>query len=166
MQSAATKRLLRDLQKITENPPRGIEACPEEDDIMKWEALIYGPEKTPWEDGIFKLELLFRSDYPNKPPSVRFMSTIFHPNVYKDGKLCQDILDTQWCAIYDVSSILISIQSLLNDPNPNSPANAEAAKLYVEDRQEYYRRVNACIKENLDEISDDDEEEEDEVVAE
>lgn len=76
---------------------------------------------------MFELFLEFTEEYPNKPPKVKFTSKLFHPNIYKDGNICLDILSTNWSPIYDVSSILTSIQSLLSDPNPNSPANAEAA---------------------------------------
>jgi hypothetical protein len=63
---------------------------------------------------------------------VKFESKMFHPNIYNDGGICLDILQNQWSPIYDVSAILTSIQSLLCDPNPNSPANSEAARLYSE----------------------------------
>lgn len=66
--------------------------------------------------------------------------------VYADGGICLDILQNKWTASYDVTAILASIQSLLPDPNPNSPANAEAAKLYVENRREYNRRVKESVE--------------------
>ena len=125
-----------------ESSPKGIKAAPISDDsIYEWEAMIFGPENTPWEEGMFELELKFTNDYPTKPPQIKFVTKIFHPNVYNDGNICLDILGSQWSPIYDVSSILLSIQSLLTDPNPSSPANGEAARLYNEDRTEYYRKV-------------------------
>lgn len=77
---------------------------------------------------------------------VRFLSAIFHPNVYSDGKICLDILQNQWSPIYDISAILTSIQSLLSDPNPASPANAEASQLYERDRREYNNRVRGVVE--------------------
>lgn len=68
--------------------------------------------------GTFKLLLEFSEEYPSKAPQVKFVSKIFHPNVYADGKICLDILQNQWSPIYDVAAILTSIQSLLSDPNP------------------------------------------------
>ena len=106
------------------------------------------PEDTPFEDGTFRLVLRFDESYPNKPPSVKFISKMFHPNVYPDGQLCLDILQNRWSPTYDVSSILTSIQSLLHDPNPNSPANALAAQLYLENRSEYIRRVKETVEES------------------
>ena len=63
----------------------------------------------------------------------RFVSKMFHPNVYADGGICLDILQNRWSPTYDVSAILTSIQSLLDEPNPNSPANSVAAQLYQVD---------------------------------
>jgi ubiquitin-conjugating enzyme E2 A len=76
----------------------------------------------------------------------RFISKMFHPNIYADGKICLDILQNQWSPIYDISAILTSIQSLLSDPNPASPANAEASQLYERDRREYNKRVRAAVE--------------------
>uniref|UniRef100_A0A8C5W7J4 Ubiquitin conjugating enzyme E2 B n=1 Tax=Leptobrachium leishanense TaxID=445787 RepID=A0A8C5W7J4_9ANUR len=91
------------------------------------------PEGTPFEDGTFKL---------------RFVSKMFHPNVYADGSICLDILQNRWSPTYDVSSILTSIQSLLDEPNPNSPANSQAAQLYQENKREYEKRVSAIVEQS------------------
>ena len=107
-----------------------------------------GAADTPFEDGTFKLTLQFDESYPNKPPVVKFLSRMFHPNVYANGELCLDILQNRWSPTYDVAAILTSIQSLLHDPNPNSPANAEAAQLYRENMKEYVRRVKATVEES------------------
>lgn len=91
----------------------------------------------------------FSEAYPSKPPKVRFLSKMFHPNIYKDGSICLDIIQDKWSPVYTVSSILTSIQSLLCDPNIDSPANPEAAQLYCSDRKAYNRRVRKCAEESL-----------------
>ncbi|KAG7234057.1 hypothetical protein INR49_005964 [Caranx melampygus] len=96
----------------------------------------------------FKLLIEFSEEYPNKPPTVRFVSRMFHPNVYADGSICLDILQNRWSPTYDVSSILTSIQSLLDEPNPNSPANSQAAQLYQENKREYEKRVTAIVEQS------------------
>lgn len=73
---------------------------------------------------------------------------MFHPNVYASGELCLDILQNRWSPTYDVSAILTSVQSLLNDPNSASPANVEAAQLWKENRKEYVRRVKETVEES------------------
>ncbi|CAB4062378.1 UBE2A [Lepeophtheirus salmonis] len=113
---------------------------------MVWNAVIFGPHDTPFEDGTFKLTMEFSEEYPNKPPLVKFLSKMFHPNIYADGGICLDILQNRWSPTYDVSAILTSIQSLLSDPNPNSPANSMAAQLFKENRREYEKRVKACVE--------------------
>ncbi len=127
---------------------------------MVWQAVIFGPDDTPWEGGTFKLLLEFTEEYPNKPPVVRFLTKMFHPNIYNDGKICLDILQSQWSPIYDIASILTSIQSLLCDPNPASPANAEASQMYESDRRQYNNRIkevveNSWIDENEENGADD-----------
>ncbi|KAL9644237.1 hypothetical protein ABK040_005698 [Willaertia magna] len=162
MSTPCKRRLMRDFKKMSNDPPQGISATPKENDIMFWDAVIFGPEDTPWEGGTFKLTISFTEDYPNKPPKVKFLTKMFHPNIYNDGQICLDILQNQWSPIYDVAAILTSIQSLLTDPNPNSPANSEAARLYTENRKLYERRVKEMVEKSWSEEGDDEEEEEEE----
>uniref|UniRef100_A0A803L931 E2 ubiquitin-conjugating enzyme n=2 Tax=Chenopodium quinoa TaxID=63459 RepID=A0A803L931_CHEQI len=148
MSTPSRKRLMRDFKRLQQDPPAGISGAPHDNNIMLWNAVIFGPDDTPWDGGTFKLTLQFTEDYPNKPPSVRFISRMFHPNIYADGSICLDILQNQWSPIYDVAAILTSIQSLLCDPNPNSPANSEAARLFSENKREYNRRVREIVEQS------------------
>uniref|UniRef100_A0A7R9USD8 E2 ubiquitin-conjugating enzyme n=1 Tax=Diacronema lutheri TaxID=2081491 RepID=A0A7R9USD8_DIALT len=148
MSTPARRRLMRDFKRLQNDPPQGVSGAPKDNDIMKWNAVIFGPDETPWEDGTFRLQLEFTEDYPNKAPTVKFVTKLFHPNVYADGSICLDILQNQWSPIYDISAILTSIQSLLCDPNPNSPANSEAARLYQENRREYERKVKEIVEQS------------------
>lgn len=141
---------MRDFKRIQTDAPQGISGAPLDNNIMSWQAVIFGPDDTPWEGGTFKLTLQFTEEYPNKPPTVKFLSTMYHPNVYNDGSICLDILQNQWSPIYDISAILTSIQSLLTDPNPNSPANSEAARLFAENRREYNRKVKEVVERSWD----------------
>lgn len=113
---------------------------------MEWAAVLLGPSDTPWEGGTFRLSMVFGENYPNEAPKVRFETKIYHPNVYADGSICLDILGNAWSPIYDVAAILTSIQSLLSDPNPASPANAEAAQLFQDNRREYNRKVREVVE--------------------
>jgi ubiquitin-conjugating enzyme E2 A len=134
--TSCRRRLIRDFKHLSSDPPSGISGAPCADNIMLWNAVIFGPgmrlvlsllqpthahgpAETPFEDGTFKLLLTFDESYPNKPPQVKFLSRMFHPNVYATGELCLDILQNRWSPTYDVAAILTSIQSLLHDPNPN-----------------------------------------------
>ncbi|CAN7044351.1 hypothetical protein IGI04_007936 [Brassica rapa subsp. trilocularis] len=106
MSTPARKRLMRDFKRLQQDPPAGISGAPQDNNIMLWNAVIFGPDDTPWDGGTFKLSLQFSEDYPNKPPTVRFVSRMFHPNIYADGSICLDILQNQWSPIYDVAAFL------------------------------------------------------------
>jgi ubiquitin-conjugating enzyme E2 A len=146
MSTAARRRLMRDFKRMQTDPPAGVSASPVADNVMTWNAVIIGPADTPFEDGTFRLVMHFEEAYPNKPPGVKFISQMFHPNVYGTGELCLDILQNRWSPTYDVAAILTSIQSLLNDPNTSSPANVEASNLYKENRKEYTKRVRETVE--------------------
>jgi ubiquitin-conjugating enzyme E2 A len=81
MSTSARRRLMRDFKKISEDAPQsGITAIPQDDNILHWKALIFGPEDTVWEGGVFQLTLVFTEEYPYKPPNVKFLTKMFHPN--------------------------------------------------------------------------------------
>ncbi|GAB7337836.1 hypothetical protein MBLNU457_4236t1 [Dothideomycetes sp. NU457] len=150
MSTSARRRLMRDFKRMQTDPPAGVSASPVADNVMTWNAVIIGPSDTPFEDGTFRLVMTFEEQYPNKPPGVRFISQMFHPNVYATGELCLDILQNRWSPTYDVAAILTSIQSLLNDPNTSSPANVEASNLYKDNRKEYTKRVRETVEKSWD----------------
>ena len=153
MNSNAERRLLKDLKKLesesSSGQNAGITATPDEDSLYRWRAVIFGPDDTEWEGGVFRLILEFTEDYPNKPPKVKFLTKMFHPNIYNDGSICLDILQNMWSPVYDISSILTSVQSLLCDPNTKSPANNEAAELFQKNYKEYVQRVKEIVENSL-----------------
>ncbi|CAA0833492.1 Ubiquitin-conjugating enzyme E2 19 [Striga hermonthica] len=126
-----------------ENPQMGgdsgISAFPEEDNIFCWKGTIHGSKDTVFEGTEYKLSLSFPSDYPFKPPKVKFETACFHPNVDVYGNICLDILQDKWSSAYDVRTMLLSIQSLLGEPNIDSPLNTQAASLWS--NQEEYRKM-------------------------
>ena len=131
------KRLNKELLEIQKEPPVNCSAGIIEDDIHNWEATIIGPEKTPYESGIFKLSIIFPDNYPFKPPKVKFDTRIFHPNINKHGSICLDILNKNWSPALTVAKLLLSISSLLSDPNPDDPLVPSIATQYMEKRMEF-----------------------------
>ncbi|XP_048201722.1 SUMO-conjugating enzyme UBC9-like [Perognathus longimembris pacificus] len=115
--------------------------------LMNWECTIPGKE-TPWEGGLFKLWMLFKDDYPSSPPKCKFEPLLFHPNVYPSGTVCLLILeeDKDWRPAITIKQILLRIQELLNEPNIQDPAQAEAYTICCQNRVEYEERVPAQAK--------------------
>ena len=140
---------MKDVKRMKTDPPDNtiLDEEPLNNNVMTWHACLFGPDETLWEDLVAKLHFEFTEEYPNKPPVVKFVfPKMFHPNIYADGSICLDILQNQWTPMYDISAVLASLSSLLNDPNTSSPANPEASKLYDKDREEYERRVRECVE--------------------
>ncbi|KAH7552930.1 hypothetical protein BM1_07903 [Bipolaris maydis] len=187
MASTAAKRLFKEYRALSSDPPEGITAGPvNEDDMFVWEALIQGPEGTPFEGGVFPAELRFPKDYPLAPPKMKFITDMWHPNggrgrvckgkeqnktdvwppffflVYPNGEVCISILHApgedpmqyeqaseRWSPIQSVEKILISVMSMLAEPNDESPANVDAARMWREKRGEYESIVRANVRKSL-----------------
>ena len=97
--------------------PPGISAFPSPTSLLSWTATLHGPDATPYAGLTFKLSLSFPGNYPYAPPAVLFRTPIYHPNVDFAGRICLDILKDKWSAVLNVQSVLLSLQSLLGEPN-------------------------------------------------
>ncbi|AAG27868.1 cyclin-specific ubiquitin carrier protein, putative [Arabidopsis thaliana] len=137
--SLIKRRLQSELMGLMMGGGPGISAFPEEDNIFCWKGTITGSKDTVFEGTEYRLSLSFSNDYPFKPPKVKFETCCFHPNVDVYGNICLDILQDKWSSAYDVRTILLSIQSLLGEPNISSPLNTQAAQLWS--NQEEYRKM-------------------------
>lgn len=136
------KRIENELKNINEDPPLNCSAGPiDENDLFLWHGTIFGPSDSPYSGGIFKLEIKFTDEYPFKPPKIKFLTKILHPNINSFGSICLDILNTNWSPILSISKVLLSICSLLNDPNPDDPLNPNISKIYEEDKEKYNKLV-------------------------
>jgi len=139
-------------------------------DLKVWECGIPGKDKTIWEGGLFKLNIAFpdgmwqiwmylvsrcanadiHPEYPTKPPKVRFSPPLFHPNVYPSGTVCLSILneDEGWKPAITLKDILLGVQSLLDEPNPDSPAQADAYTLFKKDIEAYKKKIKQVVRDN------------------
>ncbi|XP_049558570.1 ubiquitin-conjugating enzyme E2 G1 isoform X3 [Orcinus orca] len=131
--------------ELNKNPVEGFSAgLIDDNDLYRWEVLIIGPPDTLYEGGVFKAHLTFPKDYPLRPPKMKFITEIWHPNVDKNGDVCISILhepgedkygyekpEERWLPIHTVETIMISVISMLADPNGDSPANVDAAVLHM-----------------------------------
>jgi len=133
----AMKRIRKELQDLTNDPPAQCSAGPVDDNWFHWQATIIGPGESPFQGGVFFLTIHFPTDYPFKPPKINFTTRIYHPNINSNGSICLDILRSQWSPALTISKVLLSICSLLTDPNPDDPLVPEIAKTYKSDRKQY-----------------------------
>ncbi|RKO93172.1 ubiquitin-conjugating enzyme/RWD-like protein [Blyttiomyces helicus] len=178
MASSAAHALQRQFKELSKNPIPGFQVTLKDESIFEWEVGIIGHPQTIYEGGYFLVAcgfildegatLSFPQDYPFNPPTFTFRNEFFHPNVYKNGKLCISILhppgddpmsgekaEERWNPTQSVESILLSIVSLLSDPNCSSPANVDAGKMYREDRPGYVAKVKEQVQLSKNDIPDD-----------
>jgi len=119
---AATRRITKELQDLSKDPPANCSAGPSSPtELFSWTASIIGPADTPYAGGVFNLKIDFPADYPFKPPKLAFTTKIYHCNVNANGNICLDILQSQWSPALTIGKVLLSICSLLTDPNPGVP---------------------------------------------
>lgn len=128
---AAAKRLRKELQNLERNKADpDIFLIPDSENILKWTALLRGPLDTPYEGGVFQLNIDCGSDYPLAPPSIQFATKVFHPNVhFRTGDVCLDILKKEWSPAWGIQAACRAILALLSDPDADSPLNCDAGNM-------------------------------------
>ncbi|KAJ3319940.1 hypothetical protein HDU76_000422 [Blyttiomyces sp. JEL0837] len=157
--ASAANTLQRQFKEICKHPIPGFRIELQDDNIFQWTVGIIGPIDTIYQGGYFLATIKFPSDYPFNPPTFTFNNSFFHPNVYPDGRLCISILhppgddptsgekaEERWNPTQSVESILLSIVSLLNDPNVSSPANVDAGVLYRNKRDDYNKIIQQQVE--------------------
>ncbi|GMH38517.1 hypothetical protein BSKO_06401 [Bryopsis sp. KO-2023] len=159
-ESRAALLLRKQLRDLLKKPVEGFSAgLVDDSNIFEWGVTVMGPPDTLYEGGFFKCLLTFPKDYPNSPPSCRFTSEMWHPNVYKDGRVCISILHNpgddptgyeeaseRWSPVHTVETIMISIISMLSSPNDESAANIDAAKDWRDSKEEFRRKVCRVVR--------------------
>lgn len=159
MSNAAQATLQKQLRDLLKSPIPGFIVGLHKDNIFEWDVGIIGPPGTMYAGGYFKCTIKFSDQYPFQPPTFTFNTSLLHPNIYPDGKLCISILHPpgddplsgesaaeRWNPTQSVESILLSVLSLLSDPNTSSPANVDAGVMYRQDPVKYA----AIVKEQVE----------------
>eukprot|EP01127_Copromyxa_protea_P017381 TRINITY_DN528_c0_g2_i1.p1 TRINITY_DN528_c0_g2~~TRINITY_DN528_c0_g2_i1.p1 ORF type:complete len:329 (-),score=76.72 TRINITY_DN528_c0_g2_i1:48-1034(-) len=151
----AAMKIAKDLKTIKDEPVEGIYCeIVDESNIFEWYIYFEGPSESPYQGGIFQAKMTFPQDYPMSPPTLEVLSDFWHPNVYKGGKVCISILhppgkddmsgelaEERWLPTQTVSTIMLSFQSMLSDPNINSPANLDASVQWRDNRQDFLAKT-------------------------
>ncbi|KAH9052010.1 ubiquitin-conjugating enzyme [Lactarius deliciosus] len=165
-----TLLLRRQLTELTKHPVEGFSAgLVDENNFYEWDVMIIGPADTLYEGGFFKARLSFPPEFPLLPPKMRFITPMWHPNIYPDGGVCISILHApgddqygyedageRWMPVHTVESILMSVISLLSSEKPNldSPANVDAAKEVRTDFPAYKKKVRRLVRRSAEEAFD------------
>ena len=134
-------RLMSELKDVQMNPIPNFDVGLKDDNINEWRATIIGPSDSPYEGGVFELDISFPVNYPFTPPKVSFVTRIFHPNINSDGDICLDILKDKWSPALKIPQVLLSISSLMVQPNPEDPLEPDVAKLYKDNKVMYDKKA-------------------------
>jgi len=138
---AVVNSVAKELRNLCLSPPSGIKVHLNEEDVTDIRIDIHGPEGTPYEGGVFRVKLSLPFDFPQSPPKGIFLTKIFHPNVSKAGEICVNTLKRDWKQDIALGHIMQVIRCLLINPFPESALNEEAAKLFMEDYEEYTKQA-------------------------
>lgn len=137
--AALPKRIIKETERLVSDPVPGIVAKPKEDDLRCFQVFIDGPEGLPYEGGKFELDLWLPDDYPMCPPKVLFLMPIYHPNIDKLGRICLDVLKDNWSPALQIRTILLLIQALMGQPNPDDPLANDVADHWKRDQADAER---------------------------
>ncbi|CAF1596612.1 unnamed protein product, partial [Adineta ricciae] len=166
LMDASALLLLKQLRELNRHPVEGISAgLIDESNPYAWNVILVGPTDTLYEGGFFKARLDFPKDYPIKPPKMKFVSEIWHPNIEKNGDVCISILhepgvdqfgyekaSERWSPVQSVETILLSVLSMLSDPNCDSAANIDASVMWRDDRPAFKKKVSECVRKTLEDM--------------
>ncbi|XP_060519280.1 ubiquitin-conjugating enzyme E2 T-like [Cylas formicarius] len=138
-------RLARELSKIGNSDMKTICVFAKDENMNVLEAQIIGPENTPYEKGIFKLEIIIPEKYPFMPPSIRFITKVYHPNIDENGRICMDLIKMppkgSWKPTIGLEGVLIAIRMLLETPNPDDPLIADIAEQYKRSIEDFVKKA-------------------------
>jgi len=136
--SMTVKRISREIADLRKEDTGAIRMVPSEESMFIWSASLPGPEGSPYEGGEFQLAIQLPHDYPFSAPKVSFKTRIYHMNVSDpSGSICIDILKSNWSAALSLYKVVLSISSLLTDPNPSDPLVPQIADLYRRNRKQH-----------------------------
>lgn len=130
--SATATRIRKELEEVSKDDgTSGVTATTVDGDNRHLLGKISGSSGTPYEGGVFLIDINIPTQYPFVPPKMSFITKIWHPNISSQtGAICLDILKDQWSPALTIKTALLSLQALLCSPEPDDPQDAEVAKMY------------------------------------
>ena len=163
----STEILKKQLQDLMKSTDLGFSVgLVDDNDFYKWTVCFTGPEDTLYEGGFFKAILTFPDDFPQNPPEMKFITEMWHPNIYQDGRVCISILhppgtdrfneqesaEERWRPVLGVEQILVSVVSMLNEPNCDSPANIDATVQFRDHKDDYKKKVRHLVLKSMEDF--------------
>lgn len=139
MNSKAAMRLKNEFASLSNDPICNSTIILEnENSLFSWILIMQGPEGTPYDSGIFKMQFKFPDNYPFKAPDVKFLTTIYHPNIKLDtGEICQDVFASSWAPTQKVHDILEKIVTMLREPSTSTPLENDICNEYINNRNQF-----------------------------
>eukprot|EP01113_Clastostelium_recurvatum_P046443 TRINITY_DN813_c0_g1_i1.p2 TRINITY_DN813_c0_g1~~TRINITY_DN813_c0_g1_i1.p2 ORF type:complete len:160 (+),score=33.87 TRINITY_DN813_c0_g1_i1:42-482(+) len=140
------KRLQKELKDFQSDAPDWCKAELAGDNMFKWKGSIVGPDGTPYEKGIFSVELDIPEEYPFKPPKIRFTTKIYHPNIKSDGTVCTEVLSDGWSPQLKIQDVLLTLRQILSEPNADGAVEADIAQAFKNDRAAFNKTAKEWTK--------------------
>jgi len=131
------RRIIREIKDCRDDASANITIDLVDNSPFHLKGSFPGPKDTPYEGGIFEVDIVIPESYPFKPMQMKFITKVYHPNVSSSGAISLDILTDQWSTALTVRTTLISVQSLLPSPEPNDPLDAEIAEHYKTNKRSF-----------------------------
>lgn len=135
------KVVIKELKSLINEPLEGIKVIFNDEDVTDIQAIIDGPQDTPYHGGSFKVRCVLGKQFPSQPPSCYFITKVFHPNVSRTGEICVNTLKKDWKSDLGIKHVLLTIKCLLIVPNPESALNEDAGKLLLDHYEDYCKRA-------------------------
>ncbi|QRW26020.1 ubiquitin-conjugating enzyme [Rhizoctonia solani] len=129
------KRIQREMKDLQNEDMGGMTLTPSDHSLFEWTGILPGPEGSVYEGGEFHVEITLPSDYPFHSPRLRLKTKIYHMNINDQGGICLDILKNAWSPALSLYKVMLSLSSLLTDPNPNDPLVPSIANEYTRRRK-------------------------------
>lgn len=135
------KKELSELSKLGADSLIGAYPAPDGDQrhLIGW---VKGPDDTPYEDGVFLIDIKLGEQYPFQPPQMKFITHLWHPNVSSvTGAICLDTLKTEWTPALTIRTALLSVLALFTAANPTDPQDHVVAKQYMTDMKAFEQKA-------------------------
>ena len=143
-------RIRKEIERLKNEPIPNINIYTNDANFTKFSAQLYNLKDSPYENGLFELEIQIPERYPFEPPIIKFLTPIYHPNIDEAGRICLDLLksapDGNWKPSLNIGTLLTSIQILVTNPNLDDPLKPDIAKLYKTDFNSFTRIARDCTE--------------------